>query len=161
MASPITIHASHPSSRFFREHSSYSEEYQARRLREGAMGPYRAHLYQSERSHSPPKRGIDYRSSRFRDSAFSFQQARPPSRGQVLMHPHHSVPPQLGGSSRMPSMPSESNRIAVDQLVDGYPSSRTFTSQREMHQASASPPRGSAEQTETARLPGIGSVSKD
>jgi hypothetical protein len=160
MASPATIHVTHSSSHFFREHSTFPEGYQARRLMEGAMSPYRAHPYQRERSHSPPTKPIDYRSSRIRESALSIQQARPASRGQIMMLSHDSITPPFTPSSRSSNMFSEPNRIAVGQLVDRYPSSRPSNSQRDAVNPSLSSARGLSEQAETARLPGIGSVSE-
>jgi len=167
MASPITIHATHPTSRFFRESSTYSDGYQAQRLREGAvMGPYRAHPYQRERSHSPPEKRIDYRSTRFPNSTLPLQQARPGSQNPTSM-PFQRTPQSHLSSPPRPAMySSESHRIGVDRLVDNASTSRSSTLQHDTFygsaaSASTSPPRGPGDHAETNRLPGIDSVRRD
>ncbi|KIW04490.1 hypothetical protein, variant [Verruconis gallopava] len=160
MASPVTIHATHPSSHFFSVHSTYPEEHRARRLKESVMGQHRAHPYQRERSYSPPKKGIDYRSTRFPGLAVPFQQAQPPSRAHHSTNSSRSIVNQPDSSSRSSPMTPESTRIGVEQLVDGYASTRSATSHRESQRQDPlgrSPMRGPGD-PETARLPGITSL---
>lgn len=154
MASPITIHATHPTAHFYRESTTYSQPNHVRQLREGVVDPQRPHLYQQDRCQSPLRRGVHYRSTRLGGSLGPAQKDRPPSLGHNTlpgdrpMAPHFNLPASYSMSS--PGSNADSNRVPIDRLTDRYPGPPT----------SATPTfRRPSEQTETTRLPGIGSVS--
>lgn len=163
MAASATIQPAHPTTSFFGKPPTFPEDYQPSSLREGAMGPHRAHPYQRERSQSPLRKGIDYRSTRVLDPIASFHQSRPLSRGSTSMHSSRSMPHHFSSSPRHNMASSDSTRIGVDQLVDGFSPSRPLGGHRDAYTGSPIPPSGSSlrgpgEYSEHARLPGIGSV---
>lgn len=178
MASPVTIHASHPASHFFREHSTYSEDYSPRVLRDGgAMGQHRLHPYERRPSQSPPRSVRESRSPRFTASHLAIQQQqqhlqhhtmRSPPQPLQVMHPSHSMPSQLAASSAHPSAAAssgEGGRIAVNHLVERRPFSPPqhagpYHSDPHQHQSNSASMASSraVEQDAAARLPGIGSV---
>ena len=160
MASPLTIRPTHPSSNFFQDSSSIPEEHQPRHLREGAMGPHRAHPYQRERSLSPPRKGIDYRSSLVLRPTAPHQYPRPSSRGPTLMNPHRNMPHHYSSPSRTGMPFADPSRIGVDQLVDRLTQSRPSNTHRDPYGGPpVASPKGPSDYAESGRLPGIGSVS--
>lgn len=187
MASPVTFYASQPTSHFFRE-SHHSDDFPSRRLGEGAMGPHRSHPYQRERSHSPPKRYLDYRISRSRDTEHARQTL--PSRGPPApVHATHSVPMITASPesslTRQHDMSFDQNRSEFSrsdpyrqaperpdsrmhishQVDERIPTSRLPYQQDPRNAprpnpSDRSPARGTTESMENGRLPGIGSVSQ-